>query len=121
MVVRMPAQWRANRPSRATVSATVGGRQPSLVGQDALLDFQVSVAIDGEPLTATEVGGLLADTKALCRQMFRVDLPHLLWVLDNLAEGRVVNRVSVEPAIAADARIALQRMIDIRAVDSLTR
>ena len=65
VVVRMPAQWRANRPSRATVSATVGGRQPSLVGQDALLDFQVSVAIDGEPLTAAEVKGLLADSRGL--------------------------------------------------------
>jgi len=65
VVVRMPAQWRANRPSRATVNATVGGRQPSLVGQHALLDFQVSVAIDGEPLTASEVEGLLADSRGL--------------------------------------------------------
>ena len=65
VVVRMPAQWRANRPSRATVSATVGGRQPSRVGQDALLDFRVSVAIDGEPLTAAEVQGLLADSRGL--------------------------------------------------------
>jgi non-specific serine/threonine protein kinase len=65
VVVRMPAQWRANRPSRATVSATVGGREPSRVGQDALLDFRVSVAIDGEALTAAEVGGLLADSRGL--------------------------------------------------------
>ena len=65
VVVRMPAQWRANRPARATVSATVGGSQPSRVGQDALLDFQVAVAIDGEPLTAAEVKGLLADSRGL--------------------------------------------------------
>ncbi len=65
VVVRMPAQWRANRPSRATVSATVGGSQPSRVGQDALLDFQVAVAIDGEALTAAEVKGLLADSRGL--------------------------------------------------------
>ncbi len=65
VVVRMPAQWRANRPSRATVSATVGGRAPSLVGQDALLDFQVAVAIDGEPLNAAEIKGLLADSQGL--------------------------------------------------------
>ena len=65
VVVRMPAQWRANRPSRATVSATVGGSPPSRVGQDALLDFQVSVAIDGEALTAAEVKGLLADSRGL--------------------------------------------------------
>ena len=65
VVVRMPAQWRAHRPSRATVSATVGGRQPSLVGQDALLDFQVSVAIDGEPLTRAELQDLLSDSRGL--------------------------------------------------------
>jgi superfamily II DNA or RNA helicase len=65
VVVRMPAQWRTNRPSRATVSATVGGRQPSLVGPNALLDFQVSVAVDGEPLTAVELKSVLADSQGL--------------------------------------------------------
>ena len=34
LVVRMPASWRANRPSRASVEATVGARTPSLVGAD---------------------------------------------------------------------------------------
>ena len=53
-------------------------------------------------------------------QMKQIDLPHLLWVLDNLAEGRVVNRVTVEPADAADARIALDRMIAIKAVKEVT-
>jgi non-specific serine/threonine protein kinase len=65
VVVRMPAQWRANRPARATVSATVGESPPSRVGQDALLDFQVSVTMDGEPLTAAEVKSLLADSRGL--------------------------------------------------------
>ena len=65
VVVRMPAQWRANRPARPTVSATVGGRQPSQVGQDALLDFSVSVALDGEALSAAEVQDLLAGSEGL--------------------------------------------------------
>jgi len=56
---------------------------------------------------------LLSDGPASCWQMGKIDLPHLLWVLDNLAEGRVVNRVTVPPDIADDARIALQRMIEI--------
>ncbi len=64
---------------------------------------------------------LLSDSPAICRQMYAVDLPHLLWVLDNLADGRVVNQVSVPPAIAADARVALQRMIDIKAVGGVIR
>jgi quinolinate synthase len=58
---------------------------------------------------------LLCDAPALCAQMQQIDLPHLLWVLDNLTEGRVVNRVSVPADIAAQARVALKRMVDIRA------
>jgi quinolinate synthase len=57
----------------------------------------------------------LGDAAALCIQMARIDLPHLLWVLDNLAQGRVVNQVKVAPAVAADARVALERMIAIKA------
>ncbi len=56
---------------------------------------------------------LLSDAAA-CTSMSRIDPPHLLWVLDNLAEGRVVNRISVPEDVAADARIALERMISIR-------
>jgi quinolinate synthase len=63
----------------------------------------------------------LADFPAICRQMYCIDLPHLLWVLDNLLAGRVVNRVRVEPAIAADARVALQRMLGIRPAMEMTR
>jgi quinolinate synthase len=48
-----------------------------------------------------------------CSTMFRIDAPHLAWVLENLIEGRVVNRVSVDAATASLARVALQRMLDI--------
>ena len=63
---------------------------------------------------------LLSDGPATCAQMARIDLPHLLWVLDHLAEGQVVNRITVPAVVAADARIALQRMIDIRATPDVT-
>jgi quinolinate synthase len=43
--------------------------------------------------------------------MFRIDQPHLLWVLDNLAQGRVVNQIRVHPEAAAKARLALERML----------
>jgi len=59
---------------------------------------------------------VLSHAPARCAQMARIDLPHLLWVLDNLAEGSVVNRIAVPPEVAADARVALERMIAIRAV-----
>src|SRR5207302_610674 len=48
VVVRMPATWRANRPPRPQVTATVGGKAGSGVGQDALLDFHLEVTLDGE-------------------------------------------------------------------------
>jgi len=64
--------------------------------------------------------GVLGDAPAGCVQMARIDLPHLLWVLDELADGRIVNRVTVAPDVAADARVALRRMIDIRAARDVT-
>jgi len=64
---------------------------------------------------------VLSDAPALCQTMHFIDLPHLLWVLDELAEGRVVNRVTVEPEEAADAKLALDRMIAIKAVDEVTK
>ncbi len=54
---------------------------------------------------------MLSDRNCMCAQMFRIDPQHLLWVLDNLAEGRVVNRVAVEPKISGKARLAVDRMI----------
>ena len=50
MVVRMPAAWRGNRPPRPRVTGTVGGKAPSGLGQDALLDFHMEVTLDGEAL-----------------------------------------------------------------------
>ena len=48
-----------------------------------------------------------------CSTMFRIDAAHLAWVLEELAGGRVVNQITVDEATAADARVALQRMLDI--------
>jgi non-specific serine/threonine protein kinase len=65
VVVRMPATWRANRPARPKVTATVGGKAPSRLGMDALLDFRMEVTLDGEPLTAAEIKELLAKSDGL--------------------------------------------------------
>jgi len=48
-----------------------------------------------------------------CSTMFRIDAAHLAWVLENLVAGTVVNRITVDPATAADARLALDRMLAI--------
>ncbi|PKO90902.1 MAG: ATP-dependent helicase [Betaproteobacteria bacterium HGW-Betaproteobacteria-10] len=59
IVVRMPKNWAADRPARPKVSATVGTKNPSLLGMDALLDFRMAVTLDGEPLTPEEIQSLM--------------------------------------------------------------
>jgi non-specific serine/threonine protein kinase len=65
VVVRMPAAWRANRPPRPRVTAQIGGKPPSGVGQKALLDFNMHVTLDGESLTTAEIEELLAKSDGL--------------------------------------------------------
>ena len=48
-----------------------------------------------------------------CSTMFRIDGPHLAWVLENLVDGRVINQISVDPVTTEWAKVALQRMLDI--------
>ncbi|HEX7168582.1 MAG TPA: quinolinate synthase NadA [Acidimicrobiales bacterium] len=48
-----------------------------------------------------------------CSTMFRVDAAHLCWVLENLVEGRVVNRIEVDDDTARWAKVALERMLAI--------
>ena len=48
-----------------------------------------------------------------CSTMFRIDAPHLCWVLENLVAGRVVNQISVDPGTATWAKVALDRMLSI--------
>ena len=80
VVVRLPAHWRAGRPSRPQVTATVGARPPSGTGLDALLDFHMDVTLEGEPLTAAEMATLLAGTETLALlrgQWVEIDRPRL--------------------------------------------
>src|SRR4051812_5705343 len=65
VVLRMPAGWQAGRPARPQVMATVGTRAPSKLGLDGLLDFSMTVMLDGEALSEAEVKGLLAGTETL--------------------------------------------------------
>jgi len=54
----------------------------------------------------------LAGIQCLCTTMYRIDLKHLLWSLDELAEGRVSNQIRVAPEAKRLAIVALQRMLD---------
>ena len=48
-----------------------------------------------------------------CSTMNRIDLPHLVWAMESLVAGVVVNQIQVEPATERDALVALQRMLDL--------
>ncbi|MCX5874885.1 MAG: quinolinate synthase NadA [Deltaproteobacteria bacterium] len=56
---------------------------------------------------------LLAPSPCLCETMYRIRPASLLWVLDNLAQGRIVNQITVPLDVAADAKLALDRMLRI--------
>ncbi|HBX60693.1 MAG TPA: quinolinate synthase [Methylophaga sp.] len=53
----------------------------------------------------------MSPTVCMCSTMFRVDPQQMLWVLENLVEGHVVNQVSVDPVTAKEAKLALDRML----------
>ncbi len=53
----------------------------------------------------------LSGISCLCATMYRIDPPHLLAVLENLVEGRVTNRIQVDPVTKRDAKLALDRML----------
>lgn len=48
-----------------------------------------------------------------CSTMYRIHPHYLLWTMENLLEGKIVNQVKVKPEIAANARRALNRMLEI--------
>ncbi|HQR41839.1 MAG TPA: quinolinate synthase NadA [Gemmatales bacterium] len=56
----------------------------------------------------------LSTMVCMCATMYRIDLPHLCWVLENLVAGKVVNEIVVPPTVAHDAKLALDRMLQVK-------
>lgn len=50
----------------------------------------------------------------ICYMMARIQPAYLAWVLEKLVEGKVVNKISVDPQVAKDARTALKRMLEAK-------
>jgi quinolinate synthase len=67
------------------------------------------LAVAHPELTITSLDPLVCP----CSTMFRIDGPHLAWVLDRLVAGEVVNQITVDARTAEWARVALERMLDI--------
>jgi quinolinate synthase len=56
----------------------------------------------------------LDESGCLCTTMYRISPQHLAWTLENLIDGRVVNRIQVNSRVKHWARIALDRMMEIK-------
>jgi len=118
VVIRMPAAWRANRPPRPQVTAQIGGKAPSGLGQDALLDFRMEVTLDGERLTAAEIGELLAksDGLALVRgRWVEVDREQLSRMMEHFRE---VERTAAENGLGFREAMRLLAGADVAAGDT---
>ena len=55
----------------------------------------------------------LSPMVCMCATMYRIDLPHLAWCLENLDRGTPVNRIKVPTETAQFARLALERMLEV--------
>jgi len=53
----------------------------------------------------------LDKTVCYCSTMNRIDLPHLVWAMEALVAGRVVNQIKVDEQVASQAKVALERML----------
>jgi SNF2 Helicase protein len=65
VIVRVPDWWNRHRPRRLEVSVTVGGKPPSTLGLDALLDFSIGLTLDGEAISDSEWRAILAGADGL--------------------------------------------------------
>jgi quinolinate synthase len=56
----------------------------------------------------------LDDTGCLCTTMYRISPQHLCWALENLVDGNIVNQIKVKPKVKHWARVALDRMLEVK-------
>ncbi|MFK8110908.1 MAG: quinolinate synthase NadA, partial [Rubripirellula sp.] len=56
----------------------------------------------------------LSPVVCMCATMYRIDLPHLCWTLENLRDGAVVNKIEVDEDTTHWSLIALERMLAVK-------
>jgi non-specific serine/threonine protein kinase len=113
VLVRVPANWKAGRPARPQVTATVGGQAPAGLGKDALLDFRMELTLDGERLTEAEIAELLArsDGLALIRgQWVEIDRERLGRMMEQF---RAIQERATEDGISFAAALRMLAGADV--------
>ncbi|HUY04705.1 MAG TPA: quinolinate synthase NadA [Rhodocyclaceae bacterium] len=94
------------------ILSTVKAAAPNtrwLVGTELNLVERLAEEVKAEGKTVQ----FMSSTVCMCSTMQRIDPQHLAWTLENLAEGNVVNRISVPAHEAALAKVALERMLAV--------
>ena len=113
IVIRAPGSWLAGRPARPQVSVSVGEKPPSLLGMNALLDFNMAVTLDGEPLSAAEIDALLKSGDGL--QLIRGR-----WIeVDHQRLKRLLDRFEATQRAAADGGVPFAEVMRLMAGASL--
>lgn len=98
--------------STEAILKTIRGAEPGtrwLVGTE--LNMVNRLANEMKP-KGVEVH-FMSPTVCMCSTMFRTDPQHLAWILENLAEGHVINRIRVPAVDAKPARLSLERMLQV--------
>ncbi len=96
--------------STETIIKTVKEAPPNtrwLVGTELNLVNRLAEEVKPEG----KIVQFMAPTVCMCSTMQRIDPQHLAWSLENLVEGKVVNRISVPEHEAELAKVALERML----------
>ncbi len=98
--------------STETIIRTVEQAEPGsnwAVGTEIHLVNRVARAAKARGVNVT----ILSDCQCLCTTMYRIDPRQLYWVLENLANGTVVNQISVDEDTAHWSRVGLARMLEL--------
>jgi len=90
----------------AAVAAAPAG---SVIGVGTEIHMVNRMAAESPEVTVVSLDPLVCP----CSTMFRIDAPHLCWVLEELVDGRVPNRIVVDDEVAGWAKVALDRMLEI--------
>jgi non-specific serine/threonine protein kinase len=96
--VRLPAAWNGKRPPRPRVTASVGAKAPAALGMRALLDFNLGVSLEGEPLTEEEILQLMAANSGLVLlrgQWIEVDASRMAAMLDRFRQAQAMAREGI--------------------------
>ena len=110
-VVRAADEVGSTEKIIATIAAAADGTSWA-VGTELNLVRRLATMFPKQHIT------FLEKSVCYCSTMNRIDLPHLVWALESLVAGRIVNQITVDPQVARWARVALDQMLALPAETS---